>query len=155
MSEEFRIRLAREEDVPGLVRFNHEMARETEGKDLDIEILSAGVSGILAEPSRGFYLVAEDDECVVGALMVTFEWSDWRNGTFWWLQSVYVLPAWRQRGVFSALYQTLREGALADPTGIGLRLYVERDNARAQRTYAALGMRETDYRLFEEEFPKP
>jgi GNAT superfamily N-acetyltransferase len=155
MTASFTLRPAALGDVPTLAAFQCAMALETEDHTLDEATVTAGIQGLLTHPDRGRVWVAVDEaDTCIGTASVTFEWSDWRNGTFWWLQSVYVLPPWRQRGVFSALYQTLREGALTDPTGIGLRLYVERDNARAQRTYAALGMRETDYRLFEEEFPK-
>lgn len=148
-AKQFRIRLARSEDVTSLVRFNQEMARETEGKELDGEVLSAGVSAILAEPSRGFYLVAESDEGSVACLMVTKEWSDWRNGDFWWIQSVYVVPEYRRQGVFRALYREV-EGRARQSTGVcGFRLYVEKDNQEAQATYHRLGMTETPYKMFE------
>ena len=151
----FSLRAATLEDVPTLAAFQCAMALETEDHVLPEAVVTAGIKGLIAMPTRGRVWVAADqtDRCV-GTASVTFEWSDWRAGTFWWLQSVYVTPSWRQRGVFRSLYEAVRREALADPTGIGLRLYVERDNLRAQGTYRALGMEETDYRLFEELFPR-
>jgi ribosomal protein S18 acetylase RimI-like enzyme len=143
-----RVREAGIGDVAALVAFNAAMALETEHKALDREVLGAGVRAVLAEPRRGFYLVAEDGANVIGCLMVTYEWSDWRNGDWWWLQSVYVAPAHRRRGVFRALYAEVERRACATPEVIGIRLYVERDNERAQRTYAALGLREMRYRMY-------
>jgi ribosomal protein S18 acetylase RimI-like enzyme len=111
------------------------------------------VAGLLRQPQYGFYLVAEATGTVVAALLITFEWSDWRNGPLWWLQSVYVQPAWRRRGVYRRLYTTVKELARAKGTVRGLRLYVERENHIAQQTYQALGMREAPYRLFERLWP--
>ena len=151
----FSLRAATPEDIPTLAAFQCAMALETEDHGLPEAVVTEGIKGLIAVPARGRVWVAADqtDRCV-GTASVTFEWSDWRAGTFWWLQSVYVTPSWRQRGVFRSLYEAVRGEALADPTGIGLRLYVERDNLRAQGTYRALGMEETDYRLFEELFPR-
>jgi ribosomal protein S18 acetylase RimI-like enzyme len=105
---------------------------------------------LIAQPALGFYLVAEMQGEVVGCLMVTTEWSDWRNGRFWWIQSVYVPAAWRRRGVFRALYGHVTSAAAREPDVCGVRLYVERENAVAQSTYRSLGMSETDYLLFEQ-----
>ncbi|HEX8851979.1 MAG TPA: GNAT family N-acetyltransferase [Pyrinomonadaceae bacterium] len=156
-AEEIAVRRADERDVDALVEFNRAMARETEAKELDADILRAGVRGLLAEPRHGFYLVAErrasgDDTRaeVVGSLMVTYEWSDWRDGLFWWVQSVYVSPRLRRRGVYRRLYQHVKELAAGDASVRGFRLYVERDNLVAQRTYEQLGMEETHYKLYEE-----
>ena len=143
------IRAARDSDLDLLVDFNAAMALETETKVLDPAVLSAGVAAVLAEPRRGFYLVAECDGVVAGCLMITFEWSDWRNGDWWWLQSVYVAAQYRRAGVFRALYAEVERRAAAAPDVIGVRLYVERANARAQQTYTALGMHETHYRVYE------
>jgi len=140
-------------DVDVLVEFNLAMARESEDKGLDPERLRRGVTRLLATPQDGFYLIAEAERRPVGALMVTFEWSDWRDGRFWWIQSVYVTPAWRRRGVYTALHERVRALAGADGRACGIRLYVERDNRGAMATYQHLGMRETHYRLYEEEFP--
>ena len=145
-----RIRLAQAQDAPVLAEFNIAMARETEGKRLLPSVVGAGVRRMLADPALGFYLVAEAGAEVAGALMVTTEWSDWRNGRFWWIQSVYVRPQWRRRGVFGALYRHLAEVAENEPDVCGFRLYVERENANAQATYRALGMEGTDYLLFEQ-----
>ena len=142
------IRSATAADVPDLVRWNAAMARETEAKSLDHDVLTAGVVAVLAEPRRGFYLVAERAGVAVGGLMVTFEWSDWRNGDFWWIQSVYVVPAARRRGVFRALHAAVEERA-REAGAVGLRLYVETENARAQATYEGLGMERCHYFMYE------
>ena len=142
------LRDAHRGDVPFLVECNAAMASETEHKALDRGVLTRGTHAVFDEPRRGFYLVAERKGEPVGCLLVTFEWSDWRNGDWWWLQSVYVVPAARRSGVFRALYAEVERRARAAPQVIGLRLYVERDNARAQRTYASLGMEEEAYRMF-------
>ena len=144
-----QVRRAVVEDAPVLVRFNLAMALETEGKRLAPEVVEAGVQGLFDQPARGFYLVAEHAERVVGALMVTREWSDWRNADFWWIQSVYVLAAHRRRGVYRRLHEVVEKAAISKAGVCGLRLYVERENAPAQRTYEALGMRETRYRFYE------
>ena len=143
------IRDARESDAATLAEYNAAMAAETEGKTLDPAIVGPGVSALLADRSMGRYWVAEDAGRIIGQLMVTYEWSDWRNGTIWWIQSVYVHPDWRRKGVFSALYRHVESLAAAAPGVIGLRLYVDSDNNRAQQTYAALGMVTSDYRVME------
>jgi GNAT superfamily N-acetyltransferase len=136
-------------DVANLVAWNAAMALETEAKVLDPAVLERGVNGIFDESRRGFYLVAERDGVAVGSLMVTYEWSDWRNGDFWWVQSVYVVAEARRGGVFRALYEAARERA-REARAVGLRLYVETENHRAQATYAGLGMEQTHYAMFEE-----
>ncbi|MBN9118136.1 MAG: GNAT family N-acetyltransferase [Planctomycetes bacterium] len=143
------VRRATPADEPVLVAFNTAIAWETEHKKLDPAVLAAGVRAVLADPSRGFYTVAERDGEVVGQMMVTFEWSDWRNGWFWWVQSVYVREDARRGGVFRALYRATADRAAADPTVIGLRLYFETDNARARETYRSLGMVDTTYGMME------
>jgi GNAT superfamily N-acetyltransferase len=151
----FHIRPATAADVDALVAFNRAMAEESEAKALDVATLANGITALLRHPADGYYLVAEAEHgAPVGALMVTFEWSDWRNGRFWWIQSVYVLPEWRRRGVYRALHGHVRDLALRDPNACGLRLYVERENTGAQATYRMLGMVETHYRLMEEEFSR-
>ena len=144
-----RIRLATPADAGALIEFNAAMALETEGKELLPDVIGAGVHSLLADPAGGFYVVAEDDG-PIGSLMITKEWSDWRNGTFWWIQSVYVLPRFRRQGVYKALYRHVQELAVKDAKVCGFRLYVERENSRAQATYAALGMKQTRYLVFEE-----
>ena len=148
------IRRATPSDTRAIVDFNLAMARESEARELDPALLEAGVQHMLRQPSEGFYLVAEIDGKVVAALMVTYEWSDWRNGRFWWIQSVYVLPHFRRGGVYSQLHSWVRDAALADGNACGIRLYVEKRNAGAQATYRALGMRVTDYDLYAEEFDR-
>jgi len=149
------VRRANSDDVERLVEFNRAMALETEDKILDRAVLHPGVTRVLAEPHRGFYLVAECDGGVCGCLMITFEWSDWRNGDWWWLQSVYIEPAFRRRGVFRALHAQVENAARATSGVVGLRLYVERENQRAQQTYASLGMHEAAYSMWETEYPRP
>jgi ribosomal protein S18 acetylase RimI-like enzyme len=105
---------------------------------------------MIENPQMGFYLVVELDNGIQASLMITTEWSDWRNGMFWWIQSVYVRPAYRRQGLYRELYARVKELAEQEPAVCGFRLYVERDNTNAQQTYAALGMAETDYRMFEE-----
>lgn len=145
-----RVRQATRADAPILIEFNCAMALETERKELLPEVIGAGVRALLANPAAGFYVVAEAEGRTVGALLVTKEWSDWRNGTFWWIQSVYVRPERRRQGVYKALYRHVKEMAAKDPGVCGFRLYVERENTRAQSTYTSLGMQETSYRVFEE-----
>ena len=150
MSETIRIRPATSGDATALVDFAAAMALETERKVLLRNVIGTGVHHLLAHPGMGFYVMAECEGEVAGSLMVTTEWSDWRNGNFWWVQSVYVRPGFRRRGVYRKLYQYLQQRAAEDPTVCGFRLYVERDNARAQATYRAAGMEQTHYILFEE-----
>jgi ribosomal protein S18 acetylase RimI-like enzyme len=140
-------------DAEAIAGFNRAMALETEGRALQAERSLAGVQRLLRDPALGFYLVAERGGEVVGSLMVTFEWSDWRDGHFWWIQSVYVLPQARRQGVFRALYRHVQAMVERDASVCGLRLYVEACNARAQSTYAALGMARTHYLVYEQERP--
>jgi ribosomal protein S18 acetylase RimI-like enzyme len=143
------IRRAEPRDAAIVAEFNRLLAWETEHKRLDPETLARGVARILADPARGFYLVAEIGGEVVGQLMATFEWSDWRDGWFWWVQSVYVRDGQRRNGVFRALYGDLVKRARDSGDVIGLRLYVEKDNARAQATYEQLGLKEAGYLVHE------
>lgn len=148
----WQIRRAGPADASVLAAFNQAMALETENKTLPDAVIHAGTQGLLDQPQYGFYVLAEADGVVVGSLMITFEWSDWRNGLFWWVQSVYVRPEFRRRGVYRALYNWVRDEARRLPQVVGLRLYVDDDNAGAQRTYEALGMTPCHYRLYEETF---
>ena len=136
-------------DVADLVRFNRAMARETEALALDEAVLEAGVRAVLADPARGFYLVAELDGRRAGSLMVTPEWSDWRNAWIWWIQSVFVEAEARRRGVYRALHGAVLTRARESCDVRAVRLYVERENRGAQDTYAALGMSPSRYQLFE------
>ena len=150
-----RIRDALPADQEFLAHGNEAMALETEHKTLDPRVVRRGVAAALAESAHGRYFVAEDATGTpVGQLMVTYEWSDWRNGQFWWIQSVYVLPGWRRRGVFRALYEHVDALARALPTVCGLRLYVEADNVNAQRTYERCGMVDAGYRVMEVDYSR-
>lgn len=140
--------------MKSLVEFNRRMAKETEGLELDRAVLEEGVRGIFENSQRGFYLVAEIGDEVAGSLMVTKEWSDWRNGDFWWVQSVFVRPEFRRRGVFALLYQYLRDEACETDRVCGCRLYVEKDNEAARSTYKRRGFKETPYRMYEDTFEK-
>lgn len=161
MATDLTIRSASAKDVEILAHFNRKMAEETENKTLDPETVRKGVQTLFEEPRRGFYLVAIDPDGtnahrdrpssrIVGSLMITTEWSDWRNGTFWWIQSVYVRPEVRRTGVYRAMHRAVRHRARSDEEVCGLRLYVERGNEIARETYEALGMTETSYRMYEE-----
>jgi len=142
--------VAADRDV--IAAFNAAMAQETERRELDLATLACGVERGLADPAKGSYFVAELDGRTAGCLLVTTEWSDWRDGWFWWIQSVYVAPESRGRGVYSALHQRVRAAAREAGEVVGVRLYVERRNERAQRTYRRLGMRDADYLVYEEIF---
>jgi GNAT superfamily N-acetyltransferase len=146
------VRPARPADRSAIVEFNRRLAIETEHKVLEPGVLDLGVARALAEPDRLRYWVAEIGEParIAGQAAVTREWSDWRNGWLWWLQSVYVAAQDRGQGIFRALFQTIREEALSQPDVIGLRLYVEDSNAPAQRTYQALGMSPAPYSVYED-----
>ena len=135
-------------DTEALVEFNQRLAQETEDIRLNEATLRAGVEAILSDPSLGFYLVAVRDETPIGSLMITREWSDWRNGVFWWIQSVYVLLDYRRQGIYRRLYQEV-QGLAKSHNVCGFRLYVERDNTVAQATYRNMGMTETPYKMFE------
>jgi ribosomal protein S18 acetylase RimI-like enzyme len=149
-TNEVTIRMAQERDWRILAQFNADMALETEGKRLAPEVVAAGVRALLADRQRGFYVIAELHQQLAGALMVTTEWSDWRNGEFWWIQSVYVQSRFRRRGIYRRLYEFVKAKAMQQGNVCGFRLYVERDNHVAQATYRRLGMEETVYRMFEE-----
>jgi ribosomal protein S18 acetylase RimI-like enzyme len=144
------IRRAEPADAPVVAEFNCRLAQESEGKALDPATLAAGVAAGLADPAKALYFVAEENGTVVGQTMVTFEWSDWRNGWLWWIQSVYVRAEARRRGVFRALFDHVREAARRDPAVVGLRLYVEENNRPAQEIYRHLGFRPAGYFVLEQ-----
>lgn len=146
-----QVRPATLDDLDTIVAFNRAMARETEGLELDPEVLRAGARRALQGEVGAFYRLAEEDGAVVGQLMITVEWSDWRNRWVWWIQSVYVVPEARRRGVYRALHTGALDEARASGAG-GLRLYVDTRNARAMDTYRALGMDGEHYRVFEQMF---
>jgi len=137
------------EDVAAIAQFNIAMAAETEDLALDPQTVHAGVAAVVSDDRRGFYLVARSDGQAVGSLMITYEWSDWRNGNLWWIQSVYVVPSARKQGIFRLLYDNVISLAKQSGDAAGVRLYVEKDNRGAQEVYRKLGMSETAYRVFE------
>jgi ribosomal protein S18 acetylase RimI-like enzyme len=137
------------DDVDTIVDFNRRMAHETEHIDLPLGVVRRGVRGAFDQPARARYFIARRDGAPVGQMMITTEWSDWRNGDFWWIQSVYVPPEARRQGVYRALHQHVQLAARATPGVCGLRLYVETSNATAQSVYRAMGMDERSYRMFE------
>lgn len=136
-------------DAAVVCEFNRLLALESEGKTLDPALLEPGVRQALADDHKGRYFLAVLDDRIVGQLGITYEWSDWRNGWFWWIQSVYVRPEARRRGVFRSLFQHVLESANAEPHVIGIRLYVERENQAAHRTYESLGLELTTYEVME------
>lgn len=153
-----QIRRATVADVEHISVFNASLARETEARILDPKILQAGVMAILQDPYKGWYAVAEhgSDSAlskVVGQILVTFEWSDWRNGNFWWLQSLYVDQEYRQQGVFHQLYDYVYGQAQSKSENVcGFRLYVEQENHQAHQVYAHIGFQKTPYQLHEIDF---
>jgi ribosomal protein S18 acetylase RimI-like enzyme len=144
-----KVRLAAAADVPLLAQFNRRMAQETEQKVLDEGTVTAGVQSLVAQPAYGFYVIAERNGEPAGCLMITYEWTDWRNGVFWWIQSVYVAAEHRRQGVFRALHDDVRKRARAAKNVRGFRLYVEQHNAAAQATYRDLGYKNTGYLMLE------
>jgi ribosomal protein S18 acetylase RimI-like enzyme len=150
------VRMASSTDLDALVNFSAAMAMETEARRLDRDRLRGGVLAVLESPAHGFYLVGERHDAgsrsMVGQLLVTYEWSDWRNANFWWIQSVYVDPAWRRQGVYRQLYSFVLESAKRRADVCGLRLYVEQDNHVAQSVYRKLELQPTKYHIWEVDF---
>ena len=146
------LRAADPRDVGVIADFNQAMAQQTEGRTLPRARLEAGVAALLGDASKGFYVLAHCDGRIVGQAMVTYEWSDWRNAPLWWIQSVYVLDAFRRRGVYTALHREVHARALA-AGACALRLYVERDNHTARATYEHLGMSHCKYDMYEQSLP--
>ena len=151
---QFIVRRGNANDIGDIARFNIRMAQETENLNLLPEVISEGVANMVNHPDRGFYLVVEtnapEKPQIAASLMVTTEWSDWRNGMFWWIQSVYVLPEWRRKGLYRMMYEKVKTLADQDGNVCGFRLYVEKENTAAQNTYSSLGMQPTHYLLYEE-----
>lgn len=144
------VRRATPADAPTVVEFNRLLALESEGKTLNLALLKPGVDAALSDPIKARYFVAEGNGEILGQLMLTYEWSDWRNGWIWWIQSVYVRSEARRRGIFRMLYQHVADAARADPQVVGLRLYVEKDNVAAQQTYQRMGMKPAGYFVLEQ-----
>ncbi|GIU47330.1 GNAT family N-acetyltransferase [Shewanella algidipiscicola] len=145
-----QIRQGQLSDLNALVQFNQAMAYETEGLTLDEQVLSMGVNTLLETPEKGFYLVAEAEGEILGSLMVTFEWSDWRAKDYYWIQSVYIRPQNRRQGIYAKLYQAVKDIAEQNGGAASFRLYVEQENTQAQLTYQALGMQQSYYLMYEE-----
>ncbi len=146
------IRRASLPDAATVAGFNIAMALETEHLHLDANRAQHGVESLLADPARGFYILAEVGGVIAGQLMITYEWSDWRNGNFWWIQSVYVKPDCRGQGVYRRLYEWILDQARREGNVCGIRLYVEKDNERAQQVYERMGMQRAPYQVFEVDF---
>ena len=146
------IRLATAADAGPLVEFNQAMALETEGKTLDAATLRPGVEAVFTDSNKGFYVVAESGGSIIGGLMVTYEWSDWRNAWFWWIQSVFIRIEGRGRGIYRRMYEFVKQRAAASGNVCGFRLYVESDNRHAQRVYDGVGMHASHYLMYEEEW---
>lgn len=143
------IRKALNKDIDVIARYNYNLAYETENKILNMNILTKGVEAIIKDENKGIYHVCEINGEVVGQIMYTFEWSDWRNGTFLWIQSAYVNKEFRGMGVFKALYKFIRDIADNDNNICGIRLYVEKENTIAKKTYKNIGMKECNYYIYE------
>lgn len=152
MNDAVLIRRAKTADSEAIARFNIALARETESLDLDFSTAAAGAAGLIENPRFGFYVVAEAEGKLVGSMMATYEWSDWRNGLYWWIQSVYVAPEFRRKGIYRRLHDFIRFEAKKDKQARGIRLYVEEQNLTAQETYLKVGMTKAPYRIFEELF---
>ncbi len=146
---EITIRPATLEDLEFLVAGNAALALESEARTLDLDTLRAGIRALFDDATRGFYLIADYDGRPAGQMMITYEWSDWRNANFWWIQSVYTLPEFRRRGVFATLYSHIEAQSRQRQDVCGLRLYVESHNHRAQSVYHRCGLRQAVYQMFE------
>ncbi|HNA86896.1 MAG TPA: N-acetyltransferase [Nitrospira sp.] len=162
-ADQLRIRPATVQDVDVLTTFSAAMAWETEHRRLDLARLRLGTQAVIDRPEQGQYYVADlhrnapADTVTVGQLLLTYEWSDWRNAQFWWIQSVYVDPAWRRQGVYRAMHQAVMALAQSRADVCGVRLYVEGDNTVAQGVYERVGLTPSTYRIYESDFvlPKP
>lgn len=143
------IRKANREDIFTIVKFQQNMAMETESMTLDVEIVRKGVTHVFDRPENGFYLVATENDIVIGSMLLTPEWSDWRNATWLWIQSVYVGIEHREKGVFKSLYNYIKDVVNRTENYTGLKLYVDQDNKRAQEVYKKMGMGKSHYKLYE------
>jgi GNAT superfamily N-acetyltransferase len=143
------IRKATPADIPHLTDFQISLALESEDVTLDRDILTIGLKAMFDDPSKGYYNIALDEEVVIGCHMVTYEWSDWRNGMVLWLQSVYVKESHRKKGVFKKMYDSITDTIRGDERLRGLRLYVDKTNERAMKTYEAMGMDGSHYTVYE------
>lgn len=144
------IHIAQAQDIETIAEFNQAMAAETEQKHLESRTLRAGVQAVFDNPGRGFYITASAESGLVGSLLITYEWSDWHCGNYWWIQSVYILPAWRRQGVFKAMYDFVKTQAAAAGNVRSLRLYVESGNTAARQCYQQLAMSPSTYVMYEQ-----
>jgi len=151
-NQNLQIRYAVEKDCGVIAAFNAAMAWETEHLQLEVDRLREGVQSLFRQSEYGFYLIAEWDGQIAGQTMITYEWSDWRNGVFWWIQSVYVCPEYRNRGIFRAILAHIEAEAKAAGNVCGVRLYVESANQKAREVYRRLGFQETSYQLLEKDY---
>ena len=156
MANPIHIRRARQDDTNTITAFNLAMAQETEDRRLDEATLRDGVRSLLGQPQYGFYMIAEQPGAnqtqPIGQVMITYEWSDWRNGVFWWIQSVYVIPEQRGQGVYQAMHRHITDEAKNDPRICGIRLYVARENERAHAAYRSVGLLPSAYFMYENDF---
>ena len=150
--KDIQVRRASQLNIDNISDFNIAMALETEGKQLDPETVREGVQAVFSRNDLGFYVIAEQNARPVGQLLITYEWSDWRNAFFWWIQSVYVSPEYRRHGVYRALHYYATEGARREGDVCGLRLYVDKGNSIAQGVYSGLNMHPTNYDMYEIDF---
>lgn len=144
------IRKAHSPEINTIADFQLRMALETEQVKLDPDTVRSGVQAVMDDPNKGFYLIAEEDEKVVASLMVTPEWSDWRAKTVWWIQSLYVMPDYRRKGIFKSMYTYLKNEINHLPDIAGIRLYVDKTNTKAQKVYEIIGMNPNHYTLYED-----
>jgi GNAT superfamily N-acetyltransferase len=142
------IRKAVPDDAGKIISFQLAMASETEDLSLDNSIVTRGVKAVFEAPGRGMYYVAVDNGAVIASLLITYEWSDWRNTDVWWFQSVYVIPSYRRKGIFRIMYSHIKQEA-EEKNIAGLRLYVESNNEPARKTYEAMGMSSQHYTMYE------
>lgn len=149
MDLEILFRPALEEEKKTIIEFQMLMAEETEQLALDPQKIEQGVSAVFDHPSRGKYYVATHDSEIIACLLITYEWSDWRNAMVWWMQSVYVLPDYRRQGIFRMMYEKIKEQVMQLPEVSGIRLYMHHSNRRAARVYNAVGMDGENYKMFE------
>ena len=150
MPNEVQVRRGEIKDIETIAELNIAMAWETEQKPLNPATIRRGIRAVLDDSDYGFYVVAESGGEVIGCLMITYEWSDWRSGRFWWIQSLYVRPSFRRHGVFTQLHDFVKAQALQHPEVCGVRLYVEQSNHAAQQAYRRIGMTPTTYQIYEE-----
>ncbi|MDT8308247.1 MAG: GNAT family N-acetyltransferase [Bacteroidales bacterium] len=145
----YEIRKAKISDLETISTFQVKMAFETEMLQLDTDVVRQGVTHLFNHPEKGYYLVANTDQRIVASSLILYEWSDWRNSTVLWIHSVYVVPAFRKQGIFTAIYSFVKKNVLADSGYAGIRLYVDKRNSAACEVYRRLGMDDEHYRLFE------